>query len=171
MPLGSGTYQSLVARPETMKTALDRASGGWVTRPSMSYEPPVERRADAGTGAAASSANGGVLAVVLTKEAMVLRRQLRPISWMVLEQILLDTTIADSGDLIVRTSARHISEALRLDTVEVARALRVLRDAGLLTMAVNAQRGTRFGLTPYRLLDQLSGLTVQNRPLPTGSTP
>ena len=66
--------------------------------------------------------------------AKELRRSLRPVVWLVLEELLLDAVAID-GALVAPTSARSIAADLGLDPGTVASALRVLRQRGLAELA------------------------------------
>lgn len=64
-----------------------------------------------------------------------LRRALRPIEWVVLEDVALDARRDGAGDLVAATSARQVAEHLSLTPGVVARALARLRREGLLIYA------------------------------------
>ena len=88
-----------------------------------------------------------------------LRRSLRPIEWMVLEEVALDARLDEGGDLVAATSARRVAEHLGLTPGAVARALARLRAAGLVTHARQAGPAGRFGLSAY-VLGAVPGLDV-----------
>jgi DNA-binding transcriptional ArsR family regulator len=97
--------------------------------------------------------------VLLTGDCRALRRRLDAIAWMVLEEIALDAT--DDGDRVVAaTSARRIADQLRIDPGTAARALRALREAGLVTFDRRAATQGRFGLSSYELTD-VQGLVLR----------
>ena len=78
---------------------------------------------------------------------------------MTLEDVALDAVVED-GRLVARTSARQVAEHLRVDPLAVARALKVLRNRGLVSLEPDrAGIGRRFGLWVY-VLGPVSGLTV-----------
>jgi hypothetical protein len=95
---------------------------------------------------------------VVREAARELRRSLRPVAWLVLEELMFDAVDVD-GELVVATSARSIAAELRLDPGTVASALRVLRQRGLVELARPHGPCGRFGLSTYRLL-AITGLAV-----------
>lgn len=97
-------------------------------------------------------------AIVVSTATRGLRRQLRPVAWMVLEEIALDAAI-EPGRLVAHTSARRVAEQLGIDPGSAAGALRLLRDRGLVTMELEAGPAGRFGLAVY-VLGNLDGLTI-----------
>ena len=100
-----------------------------------------------------------------------LRRSLRPLEWMVLEEVALDARRDDAGDLVAATSARRVAERLGLTPGAVARALARLRAAGLVTHARQAGPGGRFGLSAY-VLGAIPGLDVMEATeVPAGAQP
>jgi hypothetical protein len=88
--------------------------------------------------------------LVLRDAARDLRRSLRPVVWVVLEEIALDAVAVDGG-LVARTSARLIAQHLGLDPGTAASALRTLRVRGLVELAREPGPSGRFGLSVYRL--------------------
>lgn len=107
----------------------------------------------------ARAAGNGVL--LLTDASAPLRCRLRPLPWIVLEQLALEA-IEKDGRLVAATSARRIAEQLRVDPGEAARALRVLRAAGLVGLLGSGPAGRRFGLASY-VLGEIPGLVVLAR--------
>ena len=77
-------------------------------------------------------ADGATLVVSALSRA--LRRQLRPLAWVTLEEVALDA-VAEDGRLLARTSARQVAERLGVDPGTAASALRALRRRGLLALA------------------------------------
>jgi hypothetical protein len=104
----------------------------------------------------ASSAASG--AVLLSEECRQLRRTLRPLVWVTLEEIALDASW-NNGRLVARTSARQIADRLRVDPGTVAGALRVLRQHGLVALEREQRSAGRFGLSVY-VLGPVTGLVV-----------
>ena len=108
--------------------------------------------------------------VVLGPAARELRRALRPIEWVVLEDVALDARRDGTGALVAPTSARRVAEHLALTPGAVARALARLRSAGLVTHARQAGPAGRFGLSAY-VLGPVPGLEVlapeSDRPCPS----
>ncbi|MDQ3461632.1 MAG: winged helix-turn-helix domain-containing protein, partial [Actinomycetota bacterium] len=97
--------------------------------------------------------------VVLRAASRELRRSLRPIEWVVLEDVALDARPDDDGVLVASTSAREVAEHLGLTPGAVARALAHLRSAGLVTHARQIGPAGRFGLSAY-VLGPVPGLEV-----------
>ncbi len=77
----------------------------------------------------------------LSPASRELRRALRPIEWVVLEDVALDARPDATGLLVAPTSARVVAEHLGLTPGAVARALARLRSAGILTHARQAGPG------------------------------
>ena len=69
-------------------------------------------------------------ALLVSAASRTLRRQLRALAWVTLEEVALDA-VAEGGRLVARTSARQVAERLGVDPGTAAGALRVLRDRGL----------------------------------------
>jgi hypothetical protein len=65
--------------------------------------------------------------LIVRREARDLRRAVRPVVWVVLEEVVLDAVAGDGG-LVAATSARSIAWRLGLDPGTAASALRTLRD-------------------------------------------
>ena len=68
--------------------------------------------------------------VLLSGECRPLRRALRPLVWVVLEEVALDAVVEDGG-LVARTSARQVAERLGVEPGTAATALRVLRPSAV----------------------------------------
>jgi hypothetical protein len=98
---------------------------------------------------------GGVL---VSPGCRDLRRELRPLAWIVLEDVALDAVVED-GRLVARTSARRLAEQLGIDPGTAASALRRLRHRGLLALERDPGPAGRFGLAVYVLSD-VDGLAV-----------
>ncbi len=112
--------------------------------------------------------------IVLGPAARELRRALRPIEWVVLEDVALDARPDDAGALLAPTSARRVAEHLALTPGAVARALARLRSAGLVSHTRQAGPAGRFGLSAY-VLGAVPGLEVlapeSDRPRPAPPRP
>jgi DNA-binding transcriptional ArsR family regulator len=98
------------------------------------------------------------LAVLLSGECRVLRRALRPLLWVTLEEVALDAAV-EGGRLVARTSARQVAERLGVDPGTAATALRALRERGLVALEREKGPGGRFGLSVYEL-GPVAGLSV-----------
>ena len=59
---------------------------------------------------------------MVSAASRTLRRQLRALAWVTLEDVALDA-VAEDGRLVARTSARQVAERLGVDPCAVARAL------------------------------------------------
>ena len=109
--------------------------------------------------------------IVVGPACRELRRSLRPIEWMVLEEVALDARRDDAGDMVAATSARRVAEHLGLTPGAVARALARLRAAGIVTHARQAGPAGRFGLSAY-VLGAIAGLDVlEVAAVPAGAQP
>jgi DNA-binding transcriptional ArsR family regulator len=98
------------------------------------------------------------VAIVVSAASRDLRRQLRALSWMTLEEVALDA-VAEDGRLVARTSARQVAQRLRVDPGTAAGALRALRDRGLVALERDRGDAGRFGLSVY-VLRPPAGLAV-----------
>ena len=97
--------------------------------------------------------------IVVGPASAELRRALRPIEWVVLEDVALDARPDGQGALVAATSARRVAERLGLTPGAAAAALARLRSAGLVTHARQAGRAGRFGLSAY-VLGPVPGVEV-----------
>jgi DNA-binding transcriptional ArsR family regulator len=97
-------------------------------------------------------------AIVVTTASRPLRRQLRPLAWVALEEVALDA-VAEEGRLVARTSARQVAELLGVEPGTAAGALRTLRQHGLLVLEREKGPTGRFGLSVY-VLGPVDGLSV-----------
>jgi hypothetical protein len=107
---------------------------------------------------AAGDAGVDALALLLSAECRALRRALRPLVWVTLEEVALDAVVED-GRLLSRTSARQVAERLAVDPGTAATALRTLRARGLLSLQREKGPAGRFGLSVYELVP-VAGLAV-----------
>ena len=108
--------------------------------------------------------------VLLSPECRSLRRSLRPLDWVTLEDVALDAVVED-GRLVSRTSARQVAEDLRVEPLAAARALKVLRNRGLVSLEPDrVEIGRRFGLWVY-VLGPVGGLTVIDGSNPPSLSP
>ncbi len=98
--------------------------------------------------------------ILVTDQAQNIRRLLRPVAWTVLEELHLHAQ-NDAVDLTTIANVRTIAASLALSPDTVARALRTLRDHGLVTMEQFRQDGGRqFGASRYHL-SPVRGLAIQ----------
>jgi hypothetical protein len=109
--------------------------------------------------------------LLVSAASRALRRQLRALTWVTLEEVALDA-VAEGGQMVARTSARQVAEHLRVDPLAVAKALKVLRDRGLVRLEPDQRPGParRFGLWVY-VLGPVSGLTVVDQSFTMSSSP
>ena len=105
-------------------------------------------------------------ALLLSAASRALRRQLRPVAWVTLEEVALGAVFED-GRLVARTSARQVAERLGIDPTTANKALGVLRSHGLLMLEREQGPAGRFGLSVY-VLGSVAGLTVMS---PCGKQP
>jgi len=102
--------------------------------------------------------SAGARAVLVSRASRRLRRELRPLVWMVLEEVAL-VAECENGRLIARTSARQVAEGLGIDPGTAAGALRALRQKGVLALERECGVSGRFGLAVY-VLAAIDGLIV-----------
>jgi DNA-binding transcriptional ArsR family regulator len=98
--------------------------------------------------------------VTVAEQRRVLRRQVGPTPWAVLEDMATDAERDDSVQLVVSTNVRQLALNLGLSKDAVARALRRLLDTGLVVRRPNGRSaGGTFGPGVYVLADaRLAGL-------------
>ena len=96
--------------------------------------------------------------LVVSSASRILRRELRALAWVTLEEVALDAAM-QGGRLVARTSARQMAERLGVDPGAAAGALRSLRDGGLLRLEREQGQAGRFGLSVY-VLGPVCGLRV-----------
>jgi hypothetical protein len=72
--------------------------------------------------------------IVVAFEARALRRELGPTSWVALEELLMRST-GPADACVARVSVRALAASLGLSKDTACRAIRRLRDAGLVTVA------------------------------------
>ena len=106
--------------------------------------------------------------VLVGPESRDLRRRLRPVEWVVLEDVALDVVL-DKGRAVAATSARRIADNLGIDPGAVSSALRRLRSLGLLEHDCADGNAGRFGLAVYVLVPT-PGIELMPAPEP-GPTP
>jgi DNA-binding transcriptional ArsR family regulator len=96
--------------------------------------------------------------VVVSSASRNLRRALRPLAWVILEEVALDAVV-EEGRLVARTSARQVAERVGVNPGTAAEALRVLSRRGLVSLEREKGPAGRFGLSVYRLAP-VAGLCV-----------
>jgi hypothetical protein len=105
---------------------------------------------------------GDSSAVLLWADCRALRRALRPLVWMTLEEVAL-SALVEEGRLVARTSARQVAERLGVDPGTAATALRTLRDRGLVSSSREKGPAGHFGLSVYELGPVAGLLVIQPR--------
>lgn len=98
--------------------------------------------------------------VVLSGECRPLRQTLRPVTWVILEEVALDA-VDEDGRLVARTSARRVAEQLGVNPTTAAEALRVLARRGLVSLERETGPAGRFGLSVYQLFPPAGLCVVQ----------
>lgn len=88
--------------------------------------------------------------IVISSASRTLRRQLRPLAWVTLEELALDAVV-ENGRLVARTSARQVAERLGINPGTANEALRVLGRHGLVSLEREKGPAGRFGLSVYHL--------------------
>jgi DNA-binding transcriptional ArsR family regulator len=107
-------------------------------------------------------AGSGSGMLVLSGQCRPLRRALRPLVWVILEEVALDAVVED-GRLVARTSARQVAEQLGVNPSTAAEALRVLVRRGLVSLERETGPAGRFGLSAYQLRPPAGLSVVQPR--------
>lgn len=95
---------------------------------------------------------------MVSASSRTLRRRLRPVAWVILEEVALDAVVED-GRLVARTSARQLADRLGVDPSTAGNALSALRRQGLLVLEREHGPAGRFELSVY-VLGAIAGLTV-----------
>ena len=95
-------------------------------------------------------AEASVRFVVVGAASSDLRRALGPTSWVVLEELLLRSSGA-SNECVARVSVRALAASLGLAKDTAARAIRRLRNAGLVTAAQERTNAGIFDIAAYRI--------------------
>lgn len=88
--------------------------------------------------------------LVVDAASVELRQALGPTSWMVLEELLLRSSGA-ADECVARVSVRAFAASLGLAKDTVARAIRLLRDAGIVTAAQQRTTAGAFDTGTYLL--------------------
>jgi hypothetical protein len=97
-----------------------------------------------------ASADGSGLGVVVWPHARSLMRLMRPVVWVVLQDIVLDAEWRNDR-LVASTSARLVAEHLHLDPSTTASAMKTLRARGVVELEQASETNGRFGLAAYTL--------------------
>jgi hypothetical protein len=111
-----------------------------------------------GAGSSLLPGTAASVSLVVSSAARRIRKELRPMTWTVLEEVALDAVLED-GRLISRTSARRVAAQLGVDPATAASSLRLLRQRGFLTLERQSGPAGRFGLSLYVFVSH-SGMTV-----------
>jgi DNA-binding transcriptional ArsR family regulator len=98
------------------------------------------------------------VSLVIGAASLEVRRALGPSAWLVFEEMLLRST-PERGERIAHVSVRSMAAALGVAKDTVARALKRLRDAGLVTPAQPKNERGLFEAGSY-VIDVPEGLTV-----------
>jgi DNA-binding Lrp family transcriptional regulator len=93
----------------------------------------------------------GELYVLVGPGSRELRRRLRAVEWVVLEEVALDAVV-EHGRATAATSARRIADNLGIDPGTASSALRRLRSLGLVEHDRADGTAGRFGLSVYILV-------------------
>lgn len=88
--------------------------------------------------------------LLLGPDSRDLRRGLRAVEWIVLEDVALDAVL-DNGRAVAATSARRVATNLAIDPGRASSALRRLRSLGLVEHHGADGTAGRFGLSVYVL--------------------
>ncbi len=84
-------------------------------------------------------------------DAAELRRELGPVPWFVLEELLLSEGEQDGDVLVVHSTVRALARSLSLNKDTVARALSMLRQVVAVASPPQPNDGGRFGTGCYRV--------------------
>ena len=114
-----------------------------------------ERAASTTTGRCPSPCS----ALLLSRECRPLRRRLRPLVWMALEELALDA-VAEDGRLVARTSARRVAELPRGRPRHCGRGAAGPPRHGLVVLEREKGPAGRFGLSVY-VLGPIAGSHVR----------
>ena len=106
--------------------------------------------------------------IVVGAASSELRRALGPTSWVVLEELLLRSH-GTTGDCVACVSVRSLAASLGLAKDTAARAIRRLRDAGLVTVAQQRTEAGIFDTGSY-VIAIPNGVTV-TAPAPAAPQP
>jgi len=98
-------------------------------------------------------------AVELTPACRGVRRRVGAMAWAVLEDLALDARVDEHGVVVAGSSARQVAANLDIQPGTAARALRRLRDQGLVMLVRESGSDGRFGLSAYRVAE-IAGLTL-----------
>jgi hypothetical protein len=80
-------------------------------------------------------------------------------AWAVFEDLALDAQVDERGVVVAGSSARHVAANLDIQPGTAARALRRLRDEGLVVLVRESGTDGRFGLSAYELAE-IDGVTI-----------
>ncbi len=111
-----------------------------------------------------------VNAVVIGPDADELRCRLGPASWTVLEAMMQRASETDAG-LAVAVSIRSLAASLGLSKDTIARSVRRLRDAGLVSSIQRRDTSGAFAAGSYRLAVPRSCLSLVSSRVPVAGVP
>ncbi len=111
-----------------------------------------------------------VNAVVIGPDADELRCRLGPASWTVLEAMMQRASETDAG-LAVAVSIRSLAASLGLSKDTIARSVRRLRDAGLVSSIQRRDTSGAFAAGSYRLAVPRSCLSLVSSSVPVAGAP
>lgn len=100
------------------------------------------------------------MALLLGPDAAVIRRELGPVAWAVLEAL---AERAGNG-MVTATSVPALARSLRLGRDRTGVAVRRLEQRGLLQRVARRSEGGRFGTIGYRLVVPAAVFTVDGKP-------
>ena len=115
-----------------------------------------------------ATADGDDVGVVVGRRARSLMRVMRPVVWMVLQDMVFDAEWRDDP-LVASTSARLVADHLHLDPSTTASAMRTLRARGVVELEQASAANGRFGLAAYTL-HLPDGIDVWSRRTQTSHT-
>ena len=108
--------------------------------------------------------------VVIGPEADDVRCRLGPASWVVLEAMMQRASETDAG-LVVAVSLRSLASSLGLSKDTIARSVRRLRDAGLVSSIQRRDSSGAFAAGSYRLAVPRSCLSLVGSSVPASVAP
>ena len=108
--------------------------------------------------------------IALGPAAHELRRHVGPVAWVVLEEMLQRST-GDGDDVVAQVSVRALASSLGLAKDTVARAVRRLRDLGVIDAAQARSSSGVFNAGSYRLVVPAVCFSPAGPPQPSALSP